>query len=290
METNVCLNGQILPQSQAAISIDDAGFLHGASTFTTMRVHNGQVFRMDRHLHRLMETVGLLGIRTDATPESLKIAALATIAANSLSEARMRITLTPGSVHALPGSDVPHVPTTLVTMEPLADYFSQWAREGITVIVSSYRQAGGDPTFGYKTGCYLPRILARQEAAAKGAQEAIWFTSDNRLAEACFRNVFLVQGGKVYTPPIDTPILPGVVRAAVIELLPQLGLVVQDHAPLNVQHMLAANEIFLTGSGLGVCPVVRVERHAVGTEKPGPVTRQVQAAYEQLLDKECPAK
>jgi branched-chain amino acid aminotransferase len=235
-----------------------------------------------------METVGLLGIRTDATPQSLTGAVAATIAANSLSQARMRITLTPGSVHAIPGSDVPQVPTTLVTMEPLADYFSQWARDGISVIVSSYRQASGDPTFGYKTGCYLPRILARQEAASKGAQEALWFTADNRLAEACFRNVFLVLDGKVYTPPIDTPVLPGVVRAAVIELVPQLGLAIDDHTPLNVQHMLTASEIFLTGSGLGVCPVVRVQRHAVGNEKPGPVTRQLLAAYEQLLDKECP--
>jgi branched-chain amino acid aminotransferase len=288
MEFNVYLNGQILPQSQATISIDDAGFLHGASTFTTMRMHNRQVFRLDQHLHRLMETVGLLGIRTDATPESLTKAVAATIEANSLAEARMRITLTPGSVHALPGSDVLPAPTTLVTMEPLADYFSQWASEGIAVIVSSYRQASGDPTFGYKTGCYLPRILARQEAAAKGAQEALWFTADNRLAEACFRNIFLVLDGKVYTPPIDTPVLPGVVRAAVIELLPKLGLVVEDQTPLTVQHMLEANEIFLTGSGLGVCPVVRVERHAVGAEKPGPITRKVMAAYEQLLDKECP--
>jgi branched-chain amino acid aminotransferase len=290
METNVYLNGQVLPQSQATISIDDAGFLHGASTFTTMRVHNRQVFRLEQHLHRLMETVGILGIRTDATPESLTQAALATIAANSLGEARMRITLTPGSIQASPDSDAPPVFTTLVTMEPLADYFTQWAKAGIMVVVSSYRQAGGDPTFGYKTGCYLPRILARQEAAAKGAQEALWFTADNHLAEACFRNVFLVLGGKVYTPPLETPVLPGVVRAAVIELIPQLGLVVEDQTPLDVHHMLEAGEIFLTGSGLGVCPVVRVERHAVGDEKPGPVTQKVMAAYEQLLDKECPAK
>ncbi len=145
-----------------------------------------------------------------------------------------------------------------------------------------------DSTFGYKTGCYLPRILARREAGLKGMQEALWFTHDNRLAEACFRNVFLALGGKVRTPPRDTPVLPGVTRQAAIELCARLGIACDAESPLTVRQMLAAEEIFLTGSGLGICPVVRVERHAVGDEKPGPVTRKLMAAYDQLLDEECP--
>ncbi len=144
--------------------------------------------------------------------------------------------------------------------------------------------------FGYKTGCYLPRVLARQEAAAKGAEEALWFTTDNRLAEACFCNVFLVLDGKVLTPPLDTPVLPGVVREAVLELTGRLDIDCDDKTPLTIHEVLSAEEMFITASCSGIRPVVRVERHAVGDEKPGPITKKIMSAYRKLLEDECSSK
>jgi len=277
----VYLNGRIVDADDARISVSDAAFLHGASVFTTMLARNGLVFRLERHLDRLMDTVAMLGFRTDATRESLRDAARRVLEANALSDARMRITLTPGSIRN-------GEPTTLVTAEALPEYPQQWYEEGISVIVSSSRQAQGGPTVGHKTGCYLPRVLARQEAAASGAEEALWYTPDNRLAEACFCNVFLVMAGKVLTPPLETPVLGGVVREAVIELCDQLEIPCDYKTPLSVHEMLAAEEMFLTASCSGIRPVVRVERHAVGGEKPGPITRRIMTAYGQLLDTECP--
>jgi branched-subunit amino acid aminotransferase/4-amino-4-deoxychorismate lyase len=329
MHENAYLNGEIVPADRASVSVWDAGFLHGASAFTTMLVRCGKVFRLERHLNRLFDTVSLLNLRTGATPDSLAAAVGRLIEANGLAgtrpssndeenneengeekrgqapifhtdpqranseigasplfpEARMRITLTPGSALDV-GEAAKGV--TLITTEPQAAYIPQWRRDGITVVLAAFKQLAGDPTFGYKTGCYLPRILARQEAAIKGAQEALWFTTDNHLAEACFRNVFLVSEGKVFTPPRDTPVLPGVVREAVIELCGQLKIPCEIDTPLTIRDLLGADEVFLTGSGLGVCPVVRVERHAVGSEKPGEVTKKIMATYEDLLTRECP--
>ena len=279
-DNNVYLNGQIVPEASATISISDAGFLHGASTFTTMMARNGVVFRLDRHLERLMETVKLLGLRTDATADSLTNSVYELLAANGLSNARLRVTLTPGSVHE--GG-----PTTLITAQPLPEYPAAWYEKGIGVVVSSLKQCPGDPTFGYKTGCYLPRVLGRQEAAAKGADEALWFTHDNRLAEACFCNVFLVLGGEVYTPPADTPALPGIVRQAVLELCDELAIPCHSDIPLTVKEMLGAQEVFLTGSTTGIRPVTRIERHSVAEEKPGPVTKRLIEAYRQLVEREC---
>jgi len=276
----VYLNGRIVGADDALISVSDAAFLHGASVFTTMLASNGVVFRLGRHLDRLMDTASLLGFRTDATRESLQQAAARVLEANELSDARMRITLTPGSIRN-------GEPTTLVTAEALPEYPPQWYEEGISVIVSSARQAQGGPTVGHKTGCYLPRVLARQEAAASGAEEALWYTPDNRLAEACFCNVFLVMAGKVLTPPLETPVLPGVVREAVMDICGKLEIPCDDQTPLGVHEMLAAEEMFLTASCSGIRPVVRVERHAVGSEKPGPITLRIMAAYRQLLDAEC---
>jgi branched-chain amino acid aminotransferase len=282
-EATVHLNGKLVPEAQALVSVWDSGFLHGASSFTTMLARKGVVFRLDRHLRRLLGTVALLGLRTDATAASLAAAVGDTLRANNLTEARVRVTLSPGSVRE-------QRPTTLVTAEPLPDYPDAWYRDGIVVVVSSFKQVGGDPAFGHKTGCYLARVLARQEAAAKGAEEALWSTPDNRLAEACFCNLFLVCGGAVRTPPADTPVLPGVVREAVGELCAALGIEADDQTPLTVRDLLAAEEMFLTASVAGIRPVVRVERHVVGEGKPGPVTRRIMTAYRALVDRECSPK
>lgn len=277
---NVYLNGTILPAGEAKISISDAGLLHGASSFTTMLAHNGVVFRLDRHLARLTETVDMLGLKTSVGAAELAEATYRVLAANELSEARIRITLTPGSVQA-------DCPTAIITADPLGDYPGQWYTKGIDVVVSEWKQSPDDITCGCKTGCYLPRIVARRAAAAKGAEEAIWFTTDNYLAEACFNNIFLVLAGKVATPPTDTPVLPGVVRGAVIELCQKEGIACDADGKLTVKEMLAADEIFLTGSCTGIRPVVSVERHAVGDQTPGEVTKRIMAAYGRLLDAEC---
>jgi len=279
-EHRVYLNGRTVPAEEATVSVWDAGLLHGASAFTTMRAHHGVVFRLDRHLGRLMETVELLQLEAAATPADLSAATRRLLAENELTEARVRITLTPGSVRG-------KAATTLVTADPLPEYPGEWYEQGIAVVVTAFKQFPGDPAFGHKTGCYLQRVLARKEAAAKGAEEALWYTPDNRLAEACFCNVFLVVGGKVHTPPRDTPVLPGIVRQAVLELCGTLGLEYDDRSPLTVREMLAAGEMFLTASCSGIRPVVRVERHVVGDEKPGAVTKKIMSAYQQLLEQEC---
>ena len=278
-EQTVYLNGSLVPAATATVSIADPGFLHGASVFTTMRAHKGVVFHFERHLERIAETVRLLGMKADATTGRLIEGMYQVLDANKLAEARCRITLTPGPPDGKP--------TTLITAEPLPDYPAEWYTKGIGVIVTALKQAVGDPTFGYKTGCYLPRILARQEAAAKGADDALWFTTDNRLAESCFSNVFLVRDGELLTPPRDTPVLPGVVRDALLELCPAIGIAAHDDKHLTIDDLLAADEIFLTSSCMGVRPVVRIEKHVVGDETPGEITKKIQAAYNDLLEKEC---
>jgi branched-chain amino acid aminotransferase len=277
-DEKVYLNGQIIPADQAGISVFDEGFLHGATVFTTMRAHQGKVFRLGEHLERLVGTVAVLGLHVETDAGALTEAVARTLSANALSEARVRITLSPGA-----GAGV----TTLVTAQPLTAYPAAWYERGIATIVSSSRQWAGDPSYGNKTGCYLTRVLARQEAAEKGAEEALWYTADNRLAEACFCNVFLVLEGKVFTPPRDTPVLPGIVRGAVIELCERLGIPCDQATPLTVREMLAAEEVFLTASLTGVRPVCQIERHEVGDGTPGAVTKRIMTEYLRLLDAEC---
>ena len=281
---HVHLNGRIVPTEAAGISVSDAGFLHGASAFTTMLAHNGVVFRLREHLERLMATVRRLGLRCDESPELLMAGVDELLEANELPEARLRITLTPGAVSA---SGVR--PTTLITADPLPEYPSWWYRSGIAVVIAEWPQTADEVTSGCKTGCYLPRVMAMQAAAGKGAAEALWFTQTGRLAEACFCNIFLVLSGQVLTPPLDTPVLEGMVRGAVVELCTRVGIECHTDRPLRLGDLLAAEEVFLTASCSGVRPVCRIERHDVGAGRVGEITGKIMSAYKDLLDQECTA-
>lgn len=285
-DLKVHLNGALVPAEQAAVSVDDVGLLHGGSAFTTLAARDGKCFRLDRHIARLHETCELLSLRVgpDGSAEALTAAVGEVLAANGLagsgSVARIRITLTPGAVTSLQ-------PTTIVTAGALPPTPPKMIDAGVDVTVSSYRQIFGDPTFGYKTGCYFPRVLARKEAHRKQCAEAFWFTPAGHLAEACFMNVFLVKDGRVRTPARDTPCLPGVTRQAVIDCCEGMDIPVDDAEPILGQDVLAAEEIFLTASTTGLLPVVRVERRPIGDETPGPVTRQLRSAYETLVAAEA---
>ncbi|MBT3278462.1 MAG: hypothetical protein HN909_09500 [Phycisphaerales bacterium] len=276
----VYLNGQLIPRSDASVSIDDPGFLHGASTFTTMRAHNGVIFGFEHHLARLGDTVAQLGLTVGATTRELYDNTYAVLDANGLSEARVRITLTPGT--ATRGS------TTLITADALPEYPAEWYTDGIKVIITPMRQLTEDVIFGLKTGCYLPRLLARQQAAAAGCTDALWFNTEEQLAESCFSNIFLVtESGLLLTPPIHTPVLPGILRETVMQLAATLEIDVIDDRPLTLQDLLGAKEVFLTSSCMGIRPVVQVEQHTIADGQVGPITNRIAASYAQTLDHVC---
>ena len=277
----VHLNGRLVAADEAVIKVSDAGFLHGASSFTTMRAHNGVVFRLDEHLSRLLGTVEVLGLRTDATAETLTAAVGELLIANALGDARLRITLTPGSIS---GGE----PTVVITAEALPEYPSSWYTEGMFVSITELRQSPGDIASGRKTGCYFPRILAMRTAGAKKAQEALWFTPDGHLAEGCFCNVFLRVGDELLTPPLDTPVLNGILRGVVMELCEKLSITCSDARPLLGRDLLDAEEVFMTSSCSGIRPVVKVEDHVISDGKVGPITSELMKAYESILDLECP--
>jgi len=278
----VHLNGKCVPSADAAIGVSDSGFLHGASAFTTMMARGGVVFRLAAHLERLMGTVERLCLRTEATAETLTTGVYGLLDANGLSDARVRVTLTPGSV--LGGE-----PTVVITADQLPDYPAEWYEKGISVAVSEFRQSADTLTGGLKIGCYFPRILAMRTAAAKGAREAVWFTPAGYLAEACFCNIFLVSGGELLTPPLDTPVLDGIVRRAVLDLAGEMGIACSDDRGVTGNELLDADEVFLTASCSGVRPVVRIEDRDIADGKVGPVTKRIIKAYADAVVAECSA-
>ena len=111
-------------------------------------------------------------------------------------------------------------------------------------------------------------------------------TTNNHLAEGSISNVFLVKEEKVLTPPLDTPVLPGITRKVVLELAEENDMACQEEK-LTIQDLLGAEEVFLTNSIMELMPVCRIERHAVGKDKPGPVYQKLHDWYKKTIGEEC---
>ena len=150
--------------------------------------------------------------------------------------------------------------------------------QGVRVALCDFRTSPSDPLAGHKTTCYLPRLLGLRAANAKDCFEALWFTTQNHLAEGCISNVFVVSGGVLRTPPLTTPVLPGIARGIVIELARGSGLEVRENT-LTGNDLLDADEVFLTNSIMQIMPVIAVERHDIGTGRPGALTQRLGQAY-----------
>ncbi len=283
----VWLNGRLMPAPEARISVFDAGLSHGAGLFETMRAYGGKVMRLDEHLQRLSDSAVTLELQIDLNREAVRQGIAELLEANRLRDARLRLLATPGNVPR-PGrpSETPAPPMMLITCGPVHAYPPELYTQGMRVCICPYRQNRLDPLAGHKTLAYLPRLLAMKEAADRRCNESLWFTMENRLAEGSICNAFIVREGTIATPPLDTPVLPGTVRRAVIELARENRIDIEETA-IDIDGLLAAEEVFLTGSVMEIMPVTSIEKHEVGKGVPGEITRRIRELYAGLIAKEC---
>jgi D-amino acid aminotransferase len=279
----VFLNDKLIDIDKACISVADSGFLYGAGLFETMRAHNGVVFSLNDHLDRLFLSIAKLAINNTYDRQYITDAVYRLLQANELSEARLRLTLTGGSMSE---SDERRKATLLITAAKLVPYPPEYYQKGVAVVLSPYRQNPHDPVCGHKVTSYFSRMTALRLAHEKKAAESLWFTVDNQLAEGCISNVFLVKDSVLYTPAVDTPVLPGVARKTVCRLATanSISLVEKD---LTISDLLGADEVFLTNVIMQVMPVVAIERHTVGGGKVGPLTQKIHEYFSDYAETQC---
>lgn len=275
---NVFLNGDLLDADAAQIPVTDSSFLYGIGLFETLRAVGGRVFRLEDHLRRLNTSAAALGLRNRYTDEQILTAIDRLLAANALTDARLRLSLSNGPIQpdGEPSSNL------LITASAFAPYPPEYYAKGVRVILTDFRQNPKDPYCGHKTTCYGPRLTALRIAHEKLAAEALWFTTENALAEGCISNVFLVRGGALYTPPLDTPVLDGIARKTVLDIAAAEHIETVEQT-LRVDDLLAAEEVFLTNVIMQVLPVVAVEAHTVGNGAPGALTQTLAARFQTRL-------
>lgn len=282
----VCLNGEVLPAAEASVSVFDSGFTQGVGLFETMRARNRRVFRLDAHLDRLARSARTLGWTTIPEIDEMRSSVANVIAAAGAADLRVRLTVTTGTLRAT--SDQQPRLTYVATSSANMPYPAEYYQLGVSVTISRYRQSAFDPTTGHKTTSYFSRLASLREAYERQCFEALWFTVDNTLAEGAISSVFLVKNDTLLTPPLATPILPGITRAALLELAVEHRIALREQS-LTIDDLLGSDEVFIANSMMGLMPVVRIERAVIGDEKPGPLTRRLADLYATLLEADTEA-
>ena len=292
---DIYLNGKMIAHDKAQISVHDAGFQHAVGLFETMACVHGQVFRLDAHLRRLQQSAAILGLG-EVDLNELKQAVQTTITENILTEARVRLTVTPGPVSLLRSkkSDTPPPKTVMVVPSDPVQYDPGYFDDGITALIGPQIANPFDPTAGHKTLAYWSRLRVLRQAASAGVGETIVLNVTNHIASGAVSNVFIVSKGKLITPiargeekqgALPAPVLPGITRATVMELAAKNDIDVERRM-IAVDELLDADEAFLTNSSWQVLPVTNIEKKTIADGKVGTVTQQLRADLLQLIETE----
>jgi len=283
----VWLNGRLVPAEKARVSVFDRGVLLGDGVYETLRVRNGKPFRWPPHRERLRHSLEGARIVLSLPLSALDEGIARCLEANDLREARLRITITRGEGD--PGFDMMEgaTPNVILAANPWKPLPGEKYRDGVQAIIPRIRQTGQenlDPALKSISRIHL--VLARMEAAERGAHEALLLGSGGEVREGTSSNVFLAQGGKLRTPSLESGVLQGITREAILELARAAGIPCREDR-VGREDLESADEIFFTNTSWGALPVTRLDGKPVGTGKPGPLTRDLGSRLSALVDEEC---
>ena len=284
----IWLDGELVPKSEAKVSVYDHCLLYGDGVFEGLRVYNGRIFKMRTHLKRLAS--GAEGIRLEL-PHSLddfERIIRETVAANELRNGYVRLVVTRGVGTLGLNPKLCPTPGVFCIADSITMYPPEFYRDGMAVVIAKRPRIPPrclDPAI--KSCNYLNNILAKLEALDAGLLEAIMLNEREEVAECTGDNIFMVRKGEVLTPPASAGILKGVTRGFVIELCGTLGVPCRE-ATLSASDVYRADEVFLTGTAAEVIGVSAIDGKTIGDGKEGEITRRIRELFHEVVAREAP--
>ena len=282
----IYIDGTFFSRDDARISVFDHGLLYGDGVFEGLRVYRRRIFRLDAHLARLADSAQAIGLALPLDQPTLAEAVRDTVRANQQENGYIRLVVTRGDGPLGLDPTTCARPRVIIIVADLAVYPAALYDSGVRVITAGTRQvpaASVDPRI--KSLNYLKNVLARLEAHAAGAAEALMLNAEGFVAECTADNVFAVRAGTVRTPPATEGALGGITRDAVRELAEAEGLAWREER-LARYDLFTADECFLTGTGAELVPVIALDGRTIGNGKPGPVTRRLTENFRALAERE----
>jgi len=275
------INGHLRRGEEATLSLFDRGARDGEGLFETLRLYRGHPFAWDRHMERLVLSAAVLGFPVPASPVVLRKAVDELLAAEGLSDAVARITVTRG----IPGRAVGRATLTgaWVEMEPLAGRLWRGTGGGGASVIVSKRPFEPGPLGGHKTTSRLAYHLAREEARMARADETLLVSPAGEVLEGTVSNVCAVVAGEVRTPPLASGVLPGITRGLVLGLCAAAGIPAIERR-LTLADLEAADEVFLTNAVQEIVPVAMLRGRTIAGRA---VAETLRSAYRAEVAREC---
>lgn len=278
MNRTVYLNGRYLPESEAAISIFDRGFLMADAVYEVTPVLDGILIDSAGHLQRLQRSLDAMKLLNPLTPREWRQIHHELVRANHLVDGLiyLQVTRGAGEDRDFDFPDPRHTsPTVMVFTQSKPGLANNpLAETGMKIITLEDLRWG---RCDIKTTQLLYPALAKRTARAAGADDA-WLVRDGYVTEGTSSNAYILKNGKIRTRCPGDDILSGVTRSALLRLAAETGILCEERA-FTVQEARDADEAFLTSAGTFVMPVVEIDGHPVGTGTPGPVTRRLRSLY-----------
>ena len=286
MAATVNVNGRIVDQEHARVSVFDHGFLYGEGVYETLRTYDAQPFLLDRHLRRLRNSASMLALPIPVGDADFEARIRDTMHAGGFTggagtEAYIRLLLTRGVGELSYDPAACTEPTIVVIVKPHLDTLPEVYERGVTAaLVSTVRNHPGTVSPLIKSNNLLNNALAMQEAVRRGAFEGIMRNYRGELAECTTSNLFIVRNGAALTPPLDAGLLPGITRELLFEIGAERRIEIREAVLLD-EDLFGADEAFLTSTTREIVPIVRVDDRRIGTGRPGPVTSALLEAFRQ---------
>ncbi len=262
------IDAQIVNPEAACISVMDHGLLYGDGVFEGLRFYDHHIFAATEHLVRLNASAKAIGLTLPLTDRVMLQSMRDTIEASGLTDGYVRLVVTRGA--GLLGIDPASCnnPKTIIIVDELSLVPKAIVQKGIKVIIASIKRFDRDQLDPrIKSLNYLNQILARQQATAAGAHEALLLNKDGRLAEGSADNIFVVKNGCIKTPAIKEGALDGITRKTILRLCHDHKISASE-GQITVAELLDSDECFLTGTGAELIPVADVDGKPYANKRP----------------------
>jgi branched-chain amino acid aminotransferase len=280
----IWLDGELLDEAAAKISVFDHGLLYGDGVFEGIRFYNGRIFRLEDHVRRLFESARAIMLNPLWTQEEVCRFTCETVAANGLRDGYVRLVITRGTGELGLNPFLCPKPSMFIIASTIKLYPEEFYTNGLAVITCTTRR----PTPGslmpqVKSLNYLNNVMAKVEAIQANSLEAVMLNEQGYVAECTGDNLFIIKDGCVQTPLISDGALNGITRATIIELARSFDIPVVERS-MTRYDIYIADECFLTGTAAEVIPVASLDQRKIGDGRPGPITRRLIEAYQHLVN------
>ncbi len=283
MSLQVFIGGKLYDKADAKISVYDHGLLYGDGVFEGLRAYSGRVFRLQKHLDRLFDSARAIHLKIPMSKPAIGQAIHDTMAANSLSNAYIRLMVTRGAGSLGLDPRKTTDPQVIIITDSISLYPAELYEHGLKIVtVATIRNHPAALNPRIKSLNYLNNILGKIEGTNAGCLEALMLNHKGEVAECTGDNIFTVKAGIIHTPSLDSGILEGITREAVIDLAAAAGLKVHERT-MDRHDVYTADECFLTGTAAELIPVVECDGRPIGDGKPGPITLDLLNRFHELV-------